>query len=64
MGEYNLVVERNGKPSLGKQIFYDKPVTKNQICVWDQIGILLKMIYEKESIEVQPINETNNGTTN
>lgn len=47
-GEFHIAVERNGKASVGEKIFYDKPANKNQTSVWDQIGVLLKMIVYKE----------------
>lgn len=46
-GEFKLAVERDGRASIGSQVFYDKPVG-NQKCVWNQIGILLKAIVYKE----------------
>lgn len=51
-GQFNIAVEREGKASVGKQIFFDKPVNNQQISVWNQIGVLLKMIYEKENITI------------
>ena len=48
-GNYHIVVERNGKASIGKLIFKNEP-TKEQPSVWQQIRTLYKMIYEKESI--------------
>ena len=48
-GNYNIVVERNGKASKGSLIFKNEP-TKEEPSVWQQIRTLYKMIYEKESI--------------
>lgn len=47
-GEFKLVVERNKIGEIGNVIFYDKPMNKNQISVWIQIGVLLKAIVYEE----------------
>lgn len=48
IGEFNLAVERSGNVAVGRQIFYNKPSTADKICVWKQIGVLLKAICYKE----------------
>lgn len=58
-GEYHIAVERNGKASIGQKFFYNKPV-RDQQCVWKQIGILLKMIYDKESQQPQVLPASEN----
>ena len=63
-GNYNIVVERNGKASKGNMVFNENPISKtieeeqgNKIVkktivtpsVFQQIRTLYKLIYEKES---------------
>lgn len=58
-GQFNIAVERQGKASIGKQVFYDKPESNKQTSVWEQIGVLLKMIVYKE-LELMEIKSTFN----